>query len=71
MKSMCQEARRNSPSVADCRPASSWLRPGRLAVGRTDTEKGPGERVAFAVHLGQYGGEVHVAQHRRTLAGAQ
>src|SRR5215216_5550056 len=26
MKSMCQEARRNSPSVADCRPASSCIR---------------------------------------------
>jgi hypothetical protein len=26
MKSMCQEARRNSPSVADCRPTSSCLR---------------------------------------------
>ena len=26
MKSMCQEARRNSPSVADCRPTSSCIR---------------------------------------------
>src|SRR5215470_1516827 len=26
MKSMCHEARRNSPSVADCRPTSSCLR---------------------------------------------
>ena len=26
MKSMCQVARRNSPSVADCRPTSSCLR---------------------------------------------
>ena len=25
MKSMCQEARRNSPSVADCRPTSSCI----------------------------------------------
>src|ERR1700727_58071 len=24
MKSMCQDARRNSPSVADCSPMSSW-----------------------------------------------
>ena len=30
MKSMCQEARRNSPSVADCRPTSSciWIAAG-------------------------------------------
>src|ERR671930_583481 len=26
MKSMCHEARRNSPSVADCRPTSSCVR---------------------------------------------
>ena len=26
MKSMCHDARRNSPSVADCRPTSSCMR---------------------------------------------
>ena len=26
MKSMCQDSRRNSPSVTDCRPTASWRR---------------------------------------------
>ena len=33
MKSMCQEVRRNSPSVADCSPTSSCIRTtSRIAV---------------------------------------
>src|SRR5438034_541358 len=42
MKSMCQEARRNSPSVADCRPSSSCiLTTSRIARSSTKRSSTP------------------------------
>jgi hypothetical protein len=42
-----------------------------LSVVSARAEQGAGQRMMFAVHLGQYFGESGPAQHRRTFPGAQ
>jgi hypothetical protein len=44
---------------------------GRLPAVSVRAEQGARQRVMFAVHLGQYLGEVGTAQHRRAFTGAQ
>ena len=49
MKSMCHEARRNSPSVADCRPTSSCIRTtSRIASSSTARSSSASRRPAAA-----------------------
>ena len=75
MKSMCQEARRNSPSVTDCSPASSCMRTtSRIASSSACAEAGVvepagGVRLARLQQLGrpQQAADV-VGAERRTGA---
>jgi hypothetical protein len=42
-----------------------------LRVVSARAEQSAGQRVMFAIHLGEHFGEVGAAQHRRTFPGAQ
>ena len=70
MKSMCQVARRNSPSVADCRPTSSCLRTtSRIASSSTARSSSALRRPAACSSLALR--ELRGSQERADVVGAE